>query len=205
MKDHNTEEICSALGIDPNEIVNVYPYGSRVYGTADEFSDHDYVLVYKRGLLPSGAFKDNAKSSTDRKIQGTCYSRGGFIDAINRYDITALECVLLPKELVVQEKMKFGITKYNEREMANCLVAKASSSWHFARLAYDDGNTESCIKNTWHAIRILDFGIQIKLTGTINYSSTNELRKEMFSNYSTFDPRDYDKMFLRFSDELKKI
>lgn len=205
MKDHNTEEICSALRIDPNEIVNVYPYGSRVYGTADEFSDHDYVLVYRRGLLPSGAFKDNSKSSADRKIQGTCYSRGGFIDAINRYDITALECIFLPKELVVQEKMRFGITKYNEREMANCLVAKASSSWHFARLAYYDGNTESCIKNTWHAIRILNFGIQIKLSGTIDYSSTNELRREMFSDYSKFDPRNYDKMFLRFSDELKKI
>ena len=66
------EKICESLEIDLDKIYNIYPYGSKIYGTATENSDDDFVIVYKSSLLPSGAFKDNAKSSYDRKIQGTC-------------------------------------------------------------------------------------------------------------------------------------
>ena len=89
------EQICNSLKLDYFQVLNIYPYGSQVYGTATKDSDNDYVIVMKSSLLPSGAFKDNAISSDDRKIQGTCYSRSGFIDAINNYQIVALECIFL--------------------------------------------------------------------------------------------------------------
>ena len=62
---HTAEEICNKLNLDVNDIWNIYPYGSRVYGNNSEDSDYDYVIVYKKSLLPSGSFKDNAKSSDD--------------------------------------------------------------------------------------------------------------------------------------------
>ena len=66
------EEICKVLKIDYSQILNIYPYGSKIYGNGDENSDEDYVIVYKTFLLPSGSFKDNAISSEDKKIQWTC-------------------------------------------------------------------------------------------------------------------------------------
>ena len=108
------EQICQELNIDYTRILNIYEYGSKVYGTDDEYSDSDHIIVFKSSLLPSGAFKDNAISSRHRDIQGVCYSRSGFIDAINNYEISALECIFLPEDKIIQKKMNFGITKYNE-------------------------------------------------------------------------------------------
>lgn len=200
------EEICKALNIDYSKVLNIYPYGSKVYGTDDEYSDSDYVIVFKSSFLPSGAFKDNAISSYDRKIQGTCYSRSGFIDAINNYEISALECIFLPEDKIVQKKMNFAITKYNAKELAKKIIIKASSSWHFATLANKDGHVESCAKNVFHALRILDFGIQVKEhQKIINYSSMNEIRNKIYDaetiNY--FDPYDYYDMFIELSEKIK--
>lgn len=197
------EEICEELNIDYSKILNIYPYGSKVYLNSDEYSDSDHIIVFKSSLLPSGAFKDNAISSRFKDIQGVCYSRSGFIDAINNYDITALECIFLPEDKIIQKKMNFGITKYNEKELSKKIITKASSSWHFAQLAYKDDNIESSMKNVFHALRILDFGIQIKENKTIvNYSSMNNIKSEIYTN-ENFKPYDYYDIFMKLSEKIK--
>ena len=55
-------------------VLNVYPYGSHMYGTNNEHSDRDYVIVMKAGRLESGAFRDNAISNHDRSIQGVGFT-----------------------------------------------------------------------------------------------------------------------------------
>jgi predicted nuclease of restriction endonuclease-like RecB superfamily len=198
------EEICEKLRLDHSKVLNIYPYGSKIYGTDDEYSDSDYVIVFKSSLLPSGAFKDNAISSFDREIQGTCYSRAGFIDAINNYEISALECIFLPEEKVIQKNMNFGITKFYEKEFVKKIITKASSSWYFSTLAYRDELIESSIKNIFHALRILDFGLQIKEHKKIvNYSSMNEIKKELDKSYNTFNPYDYYDLFMELQEKLK--
>ena len=77
------EEILKALKIE-EDVLAIFPYGSRVYGTATESSDHDYIIVTKGAFLKSGGFRQNAISSSDWKIQGVLFSRSGFIDAINK-------------------------------------------------------------------------------------------------------------------------
>jgi len=199
------EKICKELRIDYSKILNIYPYGSKVYGTDDEYSDDDFVIVYKSSFLPSGAFKDNAISSFDRKIQGTCYSRSGFIDAINNYEITALECIFLPEDKVIQKKMNFGITKYYEKEFIKKIITKASSSWHFATLSYKDENFESAKKNIFHAIRILDFGIQVKkYKKIIDFTTMNNFKDEIeCENESDFYLKKYYDLFIDLSNKLK--
>lgn len=199
------EEICEKLRLDHSKVLNIYPYGSKIYGTDDEYSDSDYIIVFKSALLPSGAFKDNAISSFDREIQGTCYSRTGFIDAINNYEIAALECLFLPEDKVIQKKMDFKITKWYDKEFAKKIVNKASSSWYFSTLAFNDENYESSIKNVFHALRILDFGLQLKKHKKIvNFSSMNEIKKELDSSYNTFNPYDYYNLFLEMSEKIKQ-
>jgi hypothetical protein len=80
------EKICKALNIDYNQILNIYKYGSVVYSCNDEYSDEDYIIVYKSALTPSGSFKDNAISSYNHQIQAVCYYRGGFIYDINNFE-----------------------------------------------------------------------------------------------------------------------
>ena len=202
---NKAEEICKALKIDYSQVLNIYPYGSRIYGSTNEFSDEDYVIVYKSSLLPSGAFKDNAISSDDRMIQGTCYSRAGFIDALNNYQIVALECTFLPDDLVVQKKMSFPLKKLDKKEMAKKLISIASASWHNAILSHKDNNILFAKKNIYHALRILEFGLQIKKHDKIiDYGVMNDFKRELDFRSADFHVRKYFPRFTELSEELKK-
>ena len=60
-KENRVNEIINSLKIE-EDILAIYPYGSRVYGTASEVSDYDYIIVTKGAFLKSGAFKQNDRS-----------------------------------------------------------------------------------------------------------------------------------------------
>ena len=196
------QEICSALNIDYNNVVNIYSYGSQVYGTATEESDYDYIIVFKQALLSSGAFKDNAISSVDRKIQGVCYSRCGFIDALNNYQIAALECLFLSDEFIVQKKMEFKMQYFRPKDIVKKIVTTASSSWHFAHLAFQDDEIEDSMKNIYHAIRILNFGLQIlEYKKIVNYNAVEI--KNVIYNDTNFKPNNYHNEFIDLQNKLK--
>ena len=199
VKQNKTEDILKALKID-EEVLAIYPYGSRVYGTASETSDHDYIIVTKGAFLKSGAFKQNAISSDDRSIQGVLYSRSGFIDALNNYEIGALECLFLDSSIVVLAKWPFKLQKWDEKEMASKIIQKASASWHIGSQQSKDGFKAIAKKGIFHALRILMFGVQLKEhKKIINFGEANELKKE-------FDrlPEDMfdDRIYLSLRDEL---
>ena len=199
VKQNKTEDILKALKID-EEVLAIYPYGSRVYGTASETSDHDYIIVTKGAFLKSGAFKQNAISSDDRSIQGVLYSRSGFIDALNNYEIGALECLFLDSSIVVLVKWPFKLQKWDEKEMASKIIQKASASWHIGSQQSKDGFKAIAKKGIFHALRILMFGVQLKEhKKIINFGEANELKKE-------FDrlPEDMfdDRIYLSLRDEL---
>lgn len=196
---YNAEEILKKLNIE-EEVLAIYPYGSRVYGTATESSDHDYIIVTKSAQLKSGAFKQNAISSKDWAIQGVLYSRGGFIDAINNYEIGALECLFLDPNLPVLAKWPFKIQKWNEKEMVNKIIQKASASWHIASEQSKGGWKDRAKKGVYHALRILIFGIQLKEHQKIvDYAEANYLKKEIDRlPDDMFDERQY----LSLRDEL---
>jgi len=198
-----TKEICNALRINENDILNIYPYGSKIYGNEDELSDSDFVIVYKKSLLPSGAFKDNAISSYDKEIQGTCYSRGGFIDALNNYQITALECVFLDDDKIIKKSMNFKIDKINYHYLIKNIISSASSSWHSATMAYKAGDDTYTKKNIYHALRILDFGRQIKDYGNIrDYSSSNNIKETIYNEKMT-KPKNWHNLFIEMSKTMK--
>lgn len=208
---HTIQEICKQFKLKEEDIVNVYAYGSRIYGTHNPDSDYDYVVVYKSALLPSGAFKDNARSNEDRSIQIICYSRGGFKDGIQKYDISCLESLFLPKEFVVQAKWPFKLEKINLKEFGDKIISKSSASWHSASLALSDGHYYHAKKGFYHAIRILDFALQLKESG---FSKIDFSKAKMYWNeISKIDDNDLkhytrDKMIkvrdIMFED-LRKI
>ena len=185
---YTVEEIAKSVNLDPSDILNVYCYGSRVYGTDDEESDDDFVVVHKGSSIKNPyndqlSFKQNAMSSEDGQIQVIRYSRSGFLAAIDDYEIGALECLFLPEDKIVQEKASFNIrnfdkpsVNYEVKRMVKKIITKASNSWFLANrhlenayLADDAGNAEEANerfflseKGYFHAIRILMFGLQIK-------------------------------------------
>lgn len=188
--EYKVNEVLTALNIK-GTVLNVYPYGSRVYKTNNSKSDNDYIIVMKAGILESGAFRDNAISNDDKSIQGIVYSRGGFQDAINNYDMGALECIFLEDQYILKNTWPFKLNKLIKRDLIKKVISKASNSWHIAKQQYKDGNIEHAKKGVWHALRILEFGEQIvKHNKIINYSSCNKLKDEIDSD-NNFKINDY--------------
>ena len=197
------EMVLIKLMIPEEHVVNIYPYGSKVYGTADEHSDDDYIIVYKAALLPNGAFRNNAISSRDRRVQAVCYSRGGFQDAINNYEIGALECLFLPTDKVLMKKWPFKITKWDEKEMCKKIISKASASWHSANMQFKDDEVEMARKGVYHALRILELGEQLRKTQTIyDFEKAKEF-KNLIMEDEDFSVVKYLKLRDEMMDKLR--
>jgi len=197
--------ILNELGIT-GEVLAIFPYGSQVYGTAGVDSDHDFIIVMKSALLDSGAFRDNAISNEDKSIQGVVYSRGGFIDAINNYEIGALECLSLPEDKVIFKKWPFKVNVWNEYTMIKAIISKASSSRHNADQQSKNGNKTIGRRAMFHALRILNFGLQLKEHQKIvDFGVCNKMYEEMKKvKEGDFDTRDYYKKFDSLIKKLRK-
>ncbi len=197
--ENKVEEILTALNI-AEDVIGIFAYGSRVYGTATENSDYDYIIVTKGAFLKSGGFRQNAISSSDRKIQGVLYSRSGFIDAINNYDIAVLECLFLDRKDVLLMKWPFKIQKWETKVLVEKLIQKASASWYIATQQIKDDYKEIAKKGIFHSLRILMFGLQLKEYGKIiDFTVANSLKTEI----DNFDLNEFDeKTYLTMRNNL---
>lgn len=177
---HTVEQICQEFGLDSKEILCVYCYGSRVYGTHGPESDYDYIVVHKAALLNGGvAMRENAKTSEDGSIQIINYSRTGFKAAIEQFEIGVLECLFLPEQFVLQSKWPYKIDRFDKKEFASKIIAKASNSWHIALLCLQDDDEYMAYKGIYHALRILTFANQIKDDNSIVFSSAQDVIANM--------------------------
>ena len=182
---HTLEQICTEFKINPDDILNAYCYGSRVYGTAREDSDWDYILVHKAAFIgpDKNAFKENAKSSEDRKIQIINFSRTGFKAELEAFNMSCLECLFLPEQFILKAKWPYSIGNFNKKEFTRNIITKASNSWHLATLAHKDERYVSSAKGFYHALRIVNFAIQIKEYGKIiDYTRATTFKKVVADN-----------------------
>jgi hypothetical protein len=195
--------ISTELNIDMDKVLNIYQYGSHVYGNANPDSDFDFIIVYKAALLENGSFKNNAISNDNHTIQAVCYSRSGFIDAINNYEIGALECLFLPDEMVIQKKWDFKIQKFVVKDMIRKIISKASDSWYVAIKRNQNDDIIAAKKGVYHALRILEFGLQLKeYQKIVDYAVTNDLKTKIMLD-ADFNSSNYLPMRDELIDKLK--
>lgn len=163
---------------DNDNIVAMYNYGSQVYGTINPKSDHDFIIVSKQLL------KDNEISYYNKFGDINNYSVEDFTRLIKEHEITALECIFLPKEHIWKEEIKWEFNLYLPDLRKSC-SAKASNSWVKAKKKFiveEDYNPYIGQKSAWHSLRIFDFGTQIATIGKIeNYSRMNDLLPQILN------------------------
>ena len=203
---HTLEEICNTFGINQSDILNAYSYGSHVYGTATQDSDYDYILVHKPAFIgpDKNAFKENAKSSPDKKMQIISFSRTGFKAELQRFNMSCLECINLPEEFVLQKKMDYNIERYDEKEFVKNIIIKASNSWHLAVVSHKEGNHDHAAKGIYHALRILEFALQIQTFGKIvNFPTAKLIKKVVADNIASLSQLRHfrDEYFTKLRDQ----
>lgn len=187
------DEIISRAKLNPNNLIAVYAYGSRVYQTNHALSDYDFVVIVND--------KDNEQFS-DNLININFFTTFEHQTRLNDHEISALECHFLDKQYVLLEKKKFNF-KLNLVKLRHALAAKSSHSWVMCKKKLtvpESYNLNVGRKSMFHAFRIIDFGIQIATHGRIiNYSNSNKIYQEIFECY------DWQTLFEKFKPRYNKI
>lgn len=188
--------------LDDN-ILNVYMFGSRVYGSNTESSDHDYIVVAKKPFTTD---------STDIHV----YTEDHFQTFLDRGEIQALECLCLPKQFVLKESVIFH-PKFTTDSLRRSISMVASNSWVKAKkkiTVLADYDLNAGLKSLFHSIRILDFGIQIASSGcitrwdTYNYVLADIKKMSEKLQYDTlWDAINtkYNPLFKKLSHEFKLL
>lgn len=178
-----SQETQQILGRKP-QVLNVYAYGSRVFGNAGLNADYDYIVV------ESGEEGKEANLIFPG-IDITLYDCKRFRDRIAEHEISALECLQLPSRHTLLQKVIFGWS-LNKSKLRESLSAKSSNSWVKAKKKFDVDS-----------LRILKFGLQIANHGRIvDFAECNELWKEIHNNPSEVW-EDYKKLYQETYNSLK--
>ncbi len=186
-----------------DNVLNIYPLGSRVYGSCTPESDYDYILVVK-----------NYFDSNDINVH--IYTEEQFRLSLNNHDIQALECIHLPNHLIIKETIKFSYI-LDKKKLRSAISTIASNSWVKGKkklIVSGDYDLHLAIKSIFHSLRIIDFGIQIATHNKIiSYHSMNyvlvDLKKlsesyQRVDLWETIDTK-YRKLFNNSSSIFKSL
>ena len=177
-----------------NNSLNIYEYGSVVYGCNSINSDKDYIVI-------SDIIGDAQISVGNEDFN--IYSTKTFQEKLNNNDISALECMFLDKKHILKETIKFDfeINKENLKESLGKLSSNSYAKCHKKLTVEKDLNPYVAKKSLWHAFRIIMFGIQILETGKINdYTCANVLRDRILEM-----PDNWDNIKFVFKPEFNEL
>lgn len=165
-------------------IIKVYNYGSSVYGTENENSDKDYIIVVEG----DEEFDYNIDGVTNTNI--IVYSKAKFIKLIEEHHISAMECIFQNDDDPFQEYFKLDHTK-----LRKAISSVASNSYGKCKKKLRDGEVYIAKKSLFHSLRILMYGQQIALFGKIiHYPCANYFYNWIMEMEST-DWKDYQDRF----------
>lgn len=199
------QDINVLTGIPTHSILNIYTYGSDVYGTSTAYSDKDFIIVVENGC--AGVF-DKAEFSNNI-FNFTIYDVNEFCRLIFEHEISVLECLFLPDHLK-QEHIKFEFV-LDRAKLRKAVSEKCSNSFVKCKkkLTVEESfDPYVGKKSLWHSLRMAQFGFQIALTGQIfNYQTCNYLLQDIFSMSNDWEviKEKYQPIYNRFMTEFRRV
>lgn len=178
--------------INNNNIKNIYKFGSKVYGSNDENSDDDYIMVVSEMIQIND-------------INFHVYTVEQFQNLIDNQEISILECLFLNNEFILKEEIKFEfiLDKFKLRKMISTIT---SNSWQKGKkklTIMGDYDLRIALKSYYHSLRILDYGIQIALHNKIiKYDSMNYVLNDLFKLSEDFS---YHMLSSKIEEKYKKL
>jgi predicted nucleotidyltransferase len=149
------QEVLRVSRRSDDEIHRACLVGSRVYGTAHDESDHDYVLILKQEVAQNQLIREG-------KINVTVQSLGHFKDGISSGNVFAHEVLCAPEAYVLKNS-PFNLPRIWAKERRNIIesaIEKATNDFKKGANVHDP-------KRIYHAFRVLNFAQQLFDFGTI--------------------------------------
>ena len=167
--------------INDPKVLNIYQWGSRVYGCFTDKSDYDY------NIIVSDDYENFINNIEVGDIHMNFYKLSTWLDMIKLNRIEVLECLFADEQFILKESMKFDLV-INQVELRKSISQICSNAYDKARkklIITKDFVPYTAKKSLWHCIRILLFGIQCARDGKItDYSEANKYYNEIVRNES---------------------
>lgn len=178
----------SGKGLD---ILQVFPYGSHVYGLHGPSSDRDYCIVV------SG--QNVSESMRVDQVDAFVYSDDVFMQKLSEHDTVLMECVFLSDLTKHLQKIDIPTLRHSFSAAADRAFCKAKKKF----IIQADKDLYLGRKNIFHAFRILLFGKQLAVDKRISdYSAANWVWHEVMANPSE-DWIEYEGTYKPLLRELK--
>lgn len=174
MPSNVTEEQASALF---RKSLDVYPYGSSVYGTLTENSDRDYIVTVRDDVDLSDYENEVAEYISKENHDYQFVKISKFQKGIKDNHLPYLECMFLDHPFVYPY---FKLDKWKLRESA-CHISSNSFVKAKKKMTVEkDYDLYKAKKSLFHSLRVLIFAIQIAEQGRItDYKAANYIWEEI--------------------------
>ncbi len=169
--------ILDLTGLEDKDLIAVYRYGSRVYGTFERNSDYDYIVVH------AGATSNDAQQfdSHDKDLSVHTYHRDSWQRHLDDHKIFAIECHSFGPEYGDERLDQFKF-KLDHAALRKEISSKASNSWVKCKkkLTVETDEEYIGIKSLFHSFRIPTFGIQIaQYSAVTDFQAANHIWEEL--------------------------
>lgn len=174
------KDIIRASGLHPTRIFNVYIFGSRVYGTYNNKSDWDIIMV-----------ANNSVESTEVRnglYNIHIYTPDKFKVDLEWHRINNLECIYAPEWAKLKEDINYTL-KIDNKKIRHAISHISSNSWVKCKKKLNVANEYKIgVKSLFHSIRIPMFGTQIMKYGEIkDFTCANNIWYEIRNKRWTWE------------------
>lgn len=192
-------DIIKSSGIHPTKIFNVTIFGSQVYGTNNNNSDWDVIMV-----------ANNSVESTELRrglYNIHVYTPDKFKKDLEWHRINNIECIFAPDWAKLKENIKFEF-KLDITKLRHSISHTSSNSWVKAKKKILQNEYHIGVKSLFHSLRIPLFAIQICKYGRItDFSSANYIWNKLKNGKFTWDSLDNEFRLIRneILTEFRKV
>lgn len=189
--------ILKELQIDILDLINVHIYGSRVYGTYNDNSDYDLLIILKDDLSPG------IQQTTIGNCDITIKSLQEIKTELLLNNIQRLELLWSP--VLINNVDLADLFVFDQQLLRTSVATTSTKCLAYAKILWlKENNIEKSKKNIFHSIRYVYFGIQIIKHGKItDYQEANTYLYEIINDTST-DWKHFDNTYGKYAKELYK-
>ena len=158
---------CRFYFVTENELIvssiNIYEWGSRVYQTATEFSDWDYIAI-----VPD----DFPKEPDQYEFGHHTYNidhESDWLAKLKRNSVEALVCLSLSPKFIIKKTKSYPFT-FNPDGANEAISERESIAWVKGKKKLTiekDFDWRGGKKSIWHSLRLYMFGTQCAQYGSI--------------------------------------
>lgn len=153
-----------------------------MWGTCNHRSDWDLIIIVQH--LHSKKPLNSHKGSLDAFI----LTKEIYLEQLEEHSMQVLLTLWLPLEYILKHQFDpRGNFTFSKPKLVASLSASRDRDLRIAEKHFHKGNFSQARKVVVHCIRYVDIGIQVKYiskTGSLLYTSANEYRETVISDYS---------------------